>query len=135
MLSLSPKWTTSHLKNESLTFVNTLYSFFLPVTSSPHQKSTWLALPQGFIQRSTVAMRPYLSIGCLFFLNCTSFFKTSIHWFPFSPTSSVPLPTLSLLAHLSLGPAHVFAHRTGILRIAAAPKEKRRSFAGAVQDS
>ena len=49
--------------------------------------------------------------------------------------SSVPLPTLSRFAHLSLGPAHMFGHRGGILRIVAAQKEKRRYFAGAVKDS
>lgn len=89
------KWTTSHLKNESLSFVNTLYCFSLPVTSSPHQKSTWLVLPQCFIQRSTVAMCSYLSVGCLFFLTALPSLKPQFAGFPFLPR----LPFLSLHSH------------------------------------
>lgn len=116
------KRITSHFKKESLSFIKSLYFFFLPVCSFSQRKFIGLALPAGFTQSSRhLCSTPH---SVFIFVYYTSPLKSQVTAFPF-PLCLYSSPcTLAFCAFITR-PCTCFAHRDGILRTVAARKEKR----------
>lgn len=98
------KRITSHFKKESLSFIKSLYFFFLPVSSFSQQKFLGLALPEGFIQSSMHLCSTCLPPHSVFiFLYCTSSLKSQFTGFPFLPClCSSPCTLASVFYFISL---------------------------------
>lgn len=118
------KRITSHFKKESLSFIKSLYFFFLPVSSFSQQKFLGLALPEGFIQSSMHLCSTCLPPHSVFiFLYCTSSLKSQFTGFPFLPCLCSSPCTLAFCPFIT-SPCTCFAHRGVILRTVAAQKKR-----------
>ena len=111
MLSLSPRsFEVDHISSQK--WIPELYNSFILLFPSHYifftSKILLVHPALAFHSEKHQLQRGLTSQVYFIFLTVLLSLKISIHWFSFSPISSVSLPTLSFSARLSLGPTHRF---------------------------